>query len=155
MTKNGWTIPGDVLSYMALIAVDVIDRCSNGIGDHWVVKLQRRLTLPLQLQLPNLSFSPPCRSSSQVSRWLDILVAAYYLIRGLSFSEIRNERSFDLLILVGTFVLPQLTAFPIKLLGWNPLDYSMPGLLRTGIFLGSFYWHFSIDRDLVALLHLA
>ena len=67
-----------------------------------------------------------------------ILVAAYYLIRGLSFSEIRSERSFDLLILVGTFVLPQLTAFPIKLLGWNPLDYSMPGLLRTGIFLAIF-----------------
>ena len=67
---------------------------------------------------------------------VDIFIAAYYLIRGLGFSEIQKERSFDLLILIGTFVLPQLTALPIKLLGWDPLDYSTPGLVRTGIALG-------------------
>ena len=66
------------------------------------------------------------------------LVAVYFLIRGLRFSEIRNDRSFDLLILIGTFVLPQLTALPIKLFGWDPLDYSTPALIRTGIFLAVF-----------------
>ena len=42
-------------------------------------------------------------------------------------------RSFDIIILLGTLILPQLCAFPIKLLGWNPLDYSSIGLARTGI----------------------
>lgn len=69
---------------------------------------------------------------------IDIIVAAFYLIRGLGFADIRNERSFDLLILIGTFVLPQLTAFPVKLLGLNPLDYSTPSLVKTGIFLAFF-----------------
>ena len=63
---------------------------------------------------------------------------SFFLIRGLRFSDIRNERSFDLLILIGTFVLPQLTALPIKLFGWDPLDYSSPALIRTGIFLAVF-----------------
>jgi predicted membrane-bound mannosyltransferase/streptogramin lyase len=69
---------------------------------------------------------------------IDIAVASIFLVRGLGFAEIRNERSFDLLILIGTFVLPQLTAFPIKFLGWDPLDYSSPALIRTGIFLAVF-----------------
>jgi predicted membrane-bound mannosyltransferase/DNA-binding beta-propeller fold protein YncE len=69
---------------------------------------------------------------------IDITVAIIFLVRGLGFSEIRNERSFDLLILIGTFVLPQLTALPIKLMGWDPLDYSSPALIRTGIFLAVF-----------------
>jgi predicted membrane-bound mannosyltransferase len=69
---------------------------------------------------------------------IDIVVSIIFLVRGLGFAEIRNERSFDLLILIGTFVLPQLTAFPIKLMGWDPLDYSSPALIRTGIFLAVF-----------------
>ncbi len=64
-----------------------------------------------------------------------IIIAGIYLLLGVGLSTIREERSFDLLILVGTLVLPQLTAFPVKLLGWNPLDYSDVGMLRTGILL--------------------
>jgi uncharacterized protein (TIGR03663 family) len=43
-------------------------------------------------------------------------VAAYFLIRGYSWTGIRGERSFDLMILIGTFVLPMLVAFPLKIL---------------------------------------
>jgi uncharacterized protein (TIGR03663 family) len=42
-------------------------------------------------------------------------VAAYYLIRGYGWKRILRERSFDLLILSGTLVLPLLTAFLIDL----------------------------------------
>lgn len=69
---------------------------------------------------------------------LGILYAAISLLRGMGLDEIRKERSFDLLILIGTFVLPQLSAFPVKLLGWDPLDYSNAGMLRTGIILALF-----------------
>jgi DNA-binding beta-propeller fold protein YncE/4-amino-4-deoxy-L-arabinose transferase-like glycosyltransferase len=57
------------------------------------------------------------------------------LIKELGWEKIRSYRSFDLLILVGTLILPQLTAFPIKMIGWDPLDYSSIGLVRTSIFL--------------------
>ena len=66
---------------------------------------------------------------------LSFLAAIFFLIRGFTFSRIRSERSFDLLILLGTLVLPMLAPFPVHLVGWNPLDYSSEGLLRTGVFL--------------------
>ncbi len=76
-----------------------------------------------------------------------ILVAAILLAYGYGWKAIRAERSFDMLILLGTFVLPMLIAFPIKMVGWNPMDYSFnwpgwdlkallqQGLVRTAIFL--------------------
>jgi uncharacterized protein (TIGR03663 family) len=45
-----------------------------------------------------------------------ILVAAYFLITGYTWQGIRSERSFDLLIMFGTIVLPMLVAFPLKIL---------------------------------------
>jgi uncharacterized protein (TIGR03663 family) len=52
------------------------------------------------------------------------IVSAILLITGFGWKQLCRERSFDMLILLTTFVLPQLTAFPVKLLGWNPLDYT-------------------------------
>ncbi|NPV86795.1 MAG: hypothetical protein HPY45_12390 [Anaerolineae bacterium] len=62
-------------------------------------------------------------------------IAFVLLGRWLGWEEIREQRSFDLLMLLGTLVLPQLTAFPVKLVGWDPLDYSSVGIQRTGLFL--------------------
>ncbi|HJW90240.1 MAG TPA: flippase activity-associated protein Agl23 [Anaerolineales bacterium] len=66
---------------------------------------------------------------------LALLAAAYFLIRGSTLPLIRSERSFDLLVLLGTLVLPMLAPFPVKALGWNPLDYATQGMLRTAVFL--------------------
>ena len=64
-----------------------------------------------------------------------LVTAILFLIIGLGWSTIREIRSFDLLLLTFTLVMPQLIAFPISLLGWNPIDYSQPGLIRTSIVL--------------------
>ncbi len=45
-----------------------------------------------------------------------LAAASFFLIRGYTWARIKSERSLDMLILTGTFVLPMLTAFPIKLL---------------------------------------
>src|SRR3990170_8725493 len=44
-------------------------------------------------------------------------VAAYVLLRSIGWNALKQERSFDLLILSGTLILPILTAFPVKLVG--------------------------------------
>jgi uncharacterized protein (TIGR03663 family) len=71
-----------------------------------------------------------------------ILAAAYFLITGYSWAGIRSERSFDLLIMVGTLVLPMLTPFLLKMMKWtipttteelNAL--SQTDILRLGIFI--------------------
>ncbi len=47
---------------------------------------------------------------------LAIVAAGYYLIRGYTWGRVKTERSFDMLLLTGTLVLPMLIPFPIKLL---------------------------------------
>jgi uncharacterized protein (TIGR03663 family) len=77
--------------------------------------------------------------------WLIVFGAAFaiaaigdiiYLVSNVGWQTIRQEASFDLLMVMGVTVLPLLTALPVKMIGWNPLDYSNAGLFRTGgIFL--------------------
>jgi len=70
-----------------------------------------------------------------------LVFAIVVLLRSIGWNALKQERSFDLLILSGTLILPQLTAFPIKMVGsllgtdWNPLDYTQPGIIRSAIFL--------------------
>ena len=61
--------------------------------------------------------------------------AIYFLIKGIGRHGIRNERSFDLLILQGTIVLPLLAALPMDILGFNPLDYSTNGIITSFLFI--------------------
>lgn len=50
---------------------------------------------------------------------LAMLVALYFLIRGMTWQKLREERSFGLMIVIGTLVLPQLSAFGVYFMGWN------------------------------------
>ncbi|MBQ6517462.1 MAG: TIGR03663 family protein [Anaerolineaceae bacterium] len=58
-----------------------------------------------------------------------------YTVKALGWKTIRTSPSFNLIVFLGALILPQLTAFPVHLLGWDPLDYSTSGILRTGIVL--------------------
>ncbi len=64
-----------------------------------------------------------------------LVIAIILILTGLGWKHLCAIRSFDLLLLTLTMVLPQLIAFPISMLGWDPLDYSQTGLIRTGIVL--------------------
>lgn len=66
---------------------------------------------------------------------LGMILAIVVLLGSMGWRVVREIRSFDLLILTSTMILPQLIAFPINLLGWNPLDYSQTGMIRTLLFL--------------------
>ncbi len=48
-----------------------------------------------------------------------LAVAAYYLLTGFTLRKLRSVRSFDLLFLIGTLILPLLTAFPLDALHWT------------------------------------
>lgn len=48
-----------------------------------------------------------------------LLAAAYFIITGYSWQGIRAERSFDLLIVIGTLVLPMLTPFLLRAVNWT------------------------------------
>ena len=63
----------------------------------------------------------------------------------------RRERSFGLLIILGTFVLPQLTAFPVRFVGWLvPTNASQViGLTTTDI------WHIAVFMIPLFLISLS
>ncbi|HSM24049.1 MAG TPA: glycosyltransferase family 39 protein, partial [Anaerolineaceae bacterium] len=69
------------------------------------------------------------------------IAAIFVLVKGIGLDAIRHLRTFDLLILNVTLVLPLLAAFPINILGslfgqeWKPTDYSTMGMIRIGISL--------------------
>lgn len=62
-------------------------------------------------------------------------LAIFFVIRGLGMTAIRQERAFNLAMLLGLLVLPQLAPIPANYLGFDPLDYSQAGMLRTGLVL--------------------
>lgn len=64
---------------------------------------------------------------------LVILADIIAVVRQFSWKPFREMVSFNLIVFIGVLILPQLTAFPVRILGWDPLDYSSAGMLPTGI----------------------
>lgn len=65
-----------------------------------------------------------------------VLAAFYFAISGFTWARLRSERSFSALIVLTTLVLPMLAPFPVKFLGYNPIDYNDPqARLITAILL--------------------
>ncbi len=50
---------------------------------------------------------------------LALMAAIYFALSGFGLNRLRQERTFDLLMLLGTLVLPQLSAFGINFAGWK------------------------------------
>ncbi|MCJ7531817.1 MAG: SBBP repeat-containing protein, partial [Anaerolineales bacterium] len=59
------------------------------------------------------------------------IASVFALVRGIGWAGIRAERSFDLLILLSSLILPLLAALPVKIAGFNPLDYNSEGIIRS------------------------
>jgi uncharacterized protein (TIGR03663 family) len=71
------------------------------------------------------------------------ILAGIFLVAGFGWQEIRKNRAFSLLMIIGTLVLPMLAAFPMRLLGFdiptNATDVqsfvSSGDIWRVGFFL--------------------
>ena len=58
----------------------------------------------------------------------------------LGWARVKRLRSFTLLIVVGTLILPMLSPLPVNILGGNPLDYTnTANMTQTGIFIVLFF----------------
>ncbi|RPJ52315.1 MAG: hypothetical protein EHM21_00505 [Chloroflexi bacterium] len=96
-------------------------------------------------QLPDLSGSPfdlaHIRLYIMVGAVLGAAAAGIFglltLASAIGWHRIRLLRSFSLLILLSTLILPMLSPLPVSMLGWNPLDYTTTtSMLRTGASIG-------------------
>ncbi len=125
VTRRVWE---DRVAYRAFIVALLIGILLIGFGAGFIIANRQTATLgstevaaPAN---PAATASPlqPATGGSPASIVLilagivGIAGAAYFLVRGYTWTGIKSERSFDMLILAGTLVLPMLTPFPIKLL---------------------------------------
>jgi predicted membrane-bound mannosyltransferase/sugar lactone lactonase YvrE len=58
-----------------------------------------------------------------IAGFVCVLLAIYLVLRGYTWAKLKQNRAFDLLIVLGTLILPMLAAFPVKFMGINPIDY--------------------------------
>ncbi len=66
-----------------------------------------------------------------------ILVSIYFLLRGYGWNTLKSERAFSMLVILGTMVLPMLAAFPVKFMGYNPIDYNnTQSITVTAVWVG-------------------
>ncbi len=66
---------------------------------------------------------------------IGFLAFIIHLLIKIGWAALRDLPAFNLIVFVGALILPQLTAFPVKMIGFDPLDYSAQGMIRTGIVL--------------------
>jgi uncharacterized protein (TIGR03663 family) len=62
---------------------------------------------------------------------LALAAMVYFMVRGYTWGNLAHERSFGLLVVLGTMVLPMLASFPVRFLGFNPTDYNNPQTITT------------------------
>jgi len=62
-----------------------------------------------------------------------LIIALVRLIAGIGINAVRKLRSFDLIILQLSLILPLSSALFIKILGFDPLDYSSEGMIRSAL----------------------
>ena len=75
----------------------------------------------------NLSQTPanfPIIATLIILSVLSLLTSVILLLLGYGWKDLCRARAFDMLVLLATFVLPQLSPLPVKALGWDPLDYA-------------------------------
>ncbi len=87
----------------------------------------------------------PVKTLALAAAGLALTAAAGLLIYGYGWRHLKQHPSFDLIVVLGTLVLPQLAPLPLHLLGWTvPTDalqlqsLTLPEMLRFALVLGLF-----------------
>lgn len=62
-----------------------------------------------------------------------VVFALVTLFKGYGWKKLSHLRSFDLIWLQLILILPLLTAIPLRVLGFDPTDYSQAGMIRSGV----------------------
>ncbi len=144
VTQKKWKHPGQRSRFILALMVALI--LVGGVAASFFLKGDSLSLNPATTLSPSVPgqeeahLTPALPSSVQygliAASLLALGAAATFLIRGYSWEAIRRERSFGLLMILGTFVLPQLAAFPVRFVGWLvPTNATqVMGLTSTDIF---------------------
>ncbi|MEK6222901.1 MAG: TIGR03663 family protein, partial [Chloroflexota bacterium] len=74
-------------------------------------------------EAPSLTSSPLILGLGLLA-FISLIAAFVFLFKGYGADWLKNTRSFEIIILLFGLVIPHLAAFPVRLAGWDPLDYT-------------------------------
>jgi 4-amino-4-deoxy-L-arabinose transferase-like glycosyltransferase/streptogramin lyase len=116
LTKRKWNRPNYRSNFLYALILSLLFLAA-GIA---FKMLAGKTTIAEQSQFPNFPAIPSFIPITLIIVGLiGLVVTIYFAISGFGLNRIRGERSFDLLFLLGTLVLPQLSAFGINFAGWK------------------------------------
>lgn len=98
--------------------------------------LEERKSFHLYLMTAILSLSFCTKENTFIAGFvLGSFLVLLFLVQWLGERQraIKSFPAFDLALVMGTLVLPLLTPFPVRLLGFDPLDYSQAGIVRSSV----------------------
>jgi uncharacterized protein (TIGR03663 family) len=145
LTRLPWSRPADRRAFLIALMVGLL-LVSAAAG---VALVNRQTVIPSATEtvspaVPGAELENPA-SATQTNLLVFILLglgaagvlgSLFFLIRGYTWDGLRQERSFDMLVLLTTAVLPMLAPFPVKALGLNPIDYNnSQTILMNGVFI--------------------
>jgi sugar lactone lactonase YvrE/4-amino-4-deoxy-L-arabinose transferase-like glycosyltransferase len=127
--------------FLTSVLMAVISFAAFGLLSHFISKATANgqpVTSSFYLSISLSAFSISPAQIVMILLFIAFLIglvfSARFITTGVDNENPTLRRSLDMLLLVGSLVLPQLAAFPISMAGWNPLNYDT-GMAPIGIFL--------------------
>ena len=129
ITKKRWEVPQYRNIFLTVLILAFVFM-AVGVGLNAFIETPEPAAEEISTTLPMHLLIPIGLSG------LAFMAALVLAIFGFTWDSLRNNRAFSLILLQLTLVLPQLAPFPARAVGWDALDYTTTGMLRTGIFIG-------------------
>jgi predicted membrane-bound mannosyltransferase/DNA-binding beta-propeller fold protein YncE len=102
-----------ILLVAAGLGLGLVSRQNATLGATEVASPANPTASPSPLEAPGAAASPLALVA--VAGLCALAAASFFLLRGYTWQRVKSERSFDLLVVAGTMVLPMLVPFMLKL----------------------------------------
>lgn len=147
LTSRPWAQAKSKRLFIALLMLAVLflvgafgaAQFNQQAADNMAFQATAPVTPETFIEGPSPAISPGLIKVLYVFTGVSLLGAALLALLGYGLEALRRERAWDLMILLGTLVLPQLSPFIINFIGWKlPVSASevnaltLPDILRMG-----------------------
>lgn len=129
-----WSRPQFFRIFMVLLVLTLLAGMVLGIGLRFAETQSRNLDESGNTRVTDVRL-PWWGTAALIAAVVALIAAVVVAYYGVGETQMRQLRIFDVLMVIGTLVLPLGSALIIHALGFDPLDYSLQGVLHSGMVL--------------------
>ena len=130
-TRQKWAHKNDRTAFIGLLITAVAFLAMAIV----LYAIAAPVTAPVEGEVSSSGAPPVFTTVPIILSGASLLAALFFAVHGYTWERLRQNRPFGLMLLLFTLILPHLVALPVRMLGWDPLDYSSAGIIRTGFLL--------------------